>query len=711
MPAPAPCLDADLDHFIDTFEAAHRRDGRPDLTDYLPPAADPLYLPVLRELVCVDLDYGWGRGDPTPLADYRRRFPALFADPEAARAVVWEDYRQRRLAGEEPDPEDYRRAFGVSPVGDEEDGPRTEAVAVLPSPPVGEGPEVRADETPATRVVCPDAVVAPPMIGASGSANGWADRLDAVGTGAKAGAADLYREARRSDPAAAERYAKALAALPGVGDEFHGFRLEAELGRGAFGRVFLARQLDLADRPVALKVSVELFAEAQTLARLQHTNIVPIYSQHQAGDVQAVCMPYVGGTTLADVFKALTGKALPASGKHFVSTLHGRRNSTVRSASSADSANRRRQPPGDPASRRGVAPPSGGSEGYPAAHAAGSPVTEAAPTTEALAALERYSYPEAVLWLGARLAAGLAHAHDRGIVHRDLKPANILLRDDGEPMLLDFNLADNAALRGTEAAARVGGTLPYMAPEQVRAFQKLGDRRPDGRSDVYSLGLILFELLTGRMAFPASSSARGADGLAKLLAERSGPPPRLRAVNPAVTPAVEAIVRKCLDPDPACRYQSARELQEDIEQHLKHLPLKHTREPSARERLRKWARRHPRLTSGTSVAALAVVALAAVGVGGFALYGEVQRRRATDGLRQFDADYDHVRPRLVRSVDGDRPADAIGEARNAVATYGVFERPDWQAGPLVSRLPAAEQDRLRGRVGEVLFLMTQATLG
>src|SRR5437763_16508668 len=96
---PSAALDPDLDQFIEAFEAARRRQDPVDLAGFLPPPADPLYLPVLRELVCVDLDYGWGRGAPTPLDDYRRRFPVLFTDPAAARAVVWEDYRQRRPAG------------------------------------------------------------------------------------------------------------------------------------------------------------------------------------------------------------------------------------------------------------------------------------------------------------------------------------------------------------------------------------------------------------------------------------------------------------------------------------------------------------------------------------------------------------------------------------------------------------------------------------
>src|SRR5207249_12003510 len=108
--------------------------------------------------------------------------------------------------------------------------------------------------------------------------------------------ARLFLDLHRSDPQAAHRLAMALTVMPDVGTEFLGFRLVGELGRGALGRVYLAQQGELANRQVVLKVSPDVSGESQTLAQLQHTNVVPIYSVHRAEPLQAVCMPYFGAT-------------------------------------------------------------------------------------------------------------------------------------------------------------------------------------------------------------------------------------------------------------------------------------------------------------------------------------------------------------------------------------------------------------------------------
>src|SRR5581483_1154697 len=110
-------------------------------------------------------------------------------------------------------------------------------------------------------------------------------------------------------------------------------------------------------------------------------------------------------------------------------------------------------------------------------------------STGILNLLRGLSYVDAVCWIGARLADALAHAHDRGIVHNDLKPANVLLTDEGQPMLLDFGVSEDLKLRSAAGDVPVGGTLPYMSPEQLDSVHDPA-ARTDGRSDLYSLGVI-----------------------------------------------------------------------------------------------------------------------------------------------------------------------------------------------------------------------------
>jgi serine/threonine protein kinase/tetratricopeptide (TPR) repeat protein len=444
---------------------------------------------------------------------------------------------------------------------------------------------------------------------------------------------------------AAEYLARAAAALPEPGGEICGFQLVREIGRGAFGRVYLARQDDLAGRPVALKLSADLVDEWRWLAQLQHPNIVPIYSVHRAGPLQALCMPYVGSVTLADVLAALRERS--------------------------------------------------------AAGLATEP-SPAAPTC-CLLAQRGTGYVREVLRIVARLADGLAYAHERGILHQDLKPANVLLMDDGTPMLLDFNLAQDTKLRGNLPAAHVGGTLPYMAPEQLEAFR---DGRPhrDPRSDIYALGLILYELLALRLPFPLPQGPLG-ECVARMIADRRLGPPDVRGGNSDVTPAVAAIVRRCLEPDPARRYQSARQLAEDVERHLADLPLKHAPEPWLRERGRKWLRRHPRLAPACLVAVAAVLLVV---LGG--LYAVAARRltaaEAADTCRLFTADLRQARFFLGGPSPGaDELTEGTAAARRALARYGVLDRAAWDSLPAFAALAPDERGRLRADFRELLLLL------
>jgi serine/threonine protein kinase/Flp pilus assembly protein TadD len=496
----------------------------------------------------------------------------------------------------------------------------------------------------------------------------------------------------------AEQLAQALAGMPAPGTEFLGFRILAELGRGAFGRVYLAQQRDLASRYVALKVSTDMGGESQALAQLQHTNIVPVYSVHRAGPYQAVCMPYFGATTVADLLKNWRERdSLPESGKELVSTLFNRK--TITCQVRETHAN-----PQEPSDVGPEAP----------ADARREAVMETLPRigegqgTAILEMLEGLSFVQAVLWIASRLADGLAHAHERGILHRDLKPANVLLTDEGQPMLLDFSVAEDTK-EPSAAVVQIGGTVCYMAPEHLEAFEG-ATRTVDGRSDLYSLGIILYEMLTRRDPYPVPSGSFR-EVLPRLREGRQGPPPRLRCWNKAVSPAAESIVRHCLEPDPAKRYQSAHELREDLDRHRADLPLKYAPEASLKERGKKWMRRHPRLTSVTSLAVLASVLLCTA-ISWFLFHGyRLGELEAQDTLLRFHEETKTVQFLLnARSMDQDQLDEGVKQGYHALAIYHALDNPAWARQSAVTRLSAANQAKLRAEMQDLLLLLARATL-
>jgi serine/threonine protein kinase/tetratricopeptide (TPR) repeat protein len=484
----------------------------------------------------------------------------------------------------------------------------------------------------------------------------------------------------------------ATTGLPEVGGEFLKFRLINELGRGAFSKVYLARQGKLADRPVVLKISPRLDGEPRVLAQLQHTNIVPIYSIHRVGWLQAVCMPYFGSTTLKEVYEDLEGQeVLPQSGLGLISTLYNR---NAASQSREESRHDRRSPERSLDDSEATA-----------AEAAESSLSR--PSTETLKYLEGLTYVHAVLWVVSRLASGLAHAHRRGILHLDLKPGNILLTDEGQPMLLDFNLSRDLKIRSNPGSA-VGGTLLYMSPEQLEAFRG-GARRIDGRSDVYSLGIILFELLTGHRPF-AIPDGPAEDLVTRLLEGRQGPPPAVRCWNKVVSPATESIVRHCLEPDPDHRYQGAQELQEDIERHLSHGTLKYAREASVRERAAKWMRRHPAVSSTTSIALMAVAVLALVGSVSWLAVRDAQVARARLQFLEFHQAFEECQLLLNTAQQG--PNDSLRQgvrlARRALRPYFRGWAGGWASTPRVRDLPRAERTALGNEATELIILEVRA---
>ncbi|MSQ94049.1 MAG: serine/threonine protein kinase [Gemmataceae bacterium] len=161
------------------------------------------------------------------------------------------------------------------------------------------------------------------------------------------------------------------------------------------------------------------------------------------------------------------------------------------------------------------------------------------------------------------IAKAVQHAHEKGILHRDLKPSNILIDENGQPLVTDFGLAKRVeggeSLTGTDA---IIGTPSYMAPEQAE-----GAKHPTAACDVYSLGAILYEMLTGRPPFLAASAVE------TLLLVRSEEPVRPRALNPQIDFDLEFICRKCLEKSPAHRYRSAAKLADDLEAFLNGEPV------------------------------------------------------------------------------------------------------------------------------------------
>src|SRR5262245_38732098 len=341
-----------------------------------------------------------------------------------------------------------------------------------------------------------------------------------------------------------------------VGQQIDDFDLLVQLGKGSFGSVFLARQKSM-QRLVALKISRDRGVEPQTLAQLDHPNIVRVYDQRVVPEskVQLMYMQHVAGGTLHDVLEGV--RQLPAplrTGKIVVDSIDRALDRHGESAP-ADSPSRRR--------------------------------------------LAAASWPEVVCWIGSRLAGALEYAHSRGVLHRDVKPANVLLAADGSPKLVDFNVSFSSKLEGATPAAYFGGSLSYMSPEQIEAYNPDHSRQPDeldGRSDVYSLGIVLWELLTGSRPFSDEHLEDCLYDTPKLLAQltarrRAGlTPAAMAALPPDLPPGLQQVLTSCLAPDvadrPANAGQLARQLELCLQPHVQR--LLRPRPGSWRERFRRW---------------------------------------------------------------------------------------------------------------------------
>lgn len=326
------------------------------------------------------------------------------------------------------------------------------------------------------------------------------------------------------------------------------FRLVRQIGRGGMGIVYEAEQLSL-DRRVAVKVlpfaamldSVQMkrfINEARAAATLEHPNIVPIYFVGQERGVHFYAMQLIEGQSLAELLQDLREQDTRAGGPAPSSTSDGN-----------------------------------GTE---------SPSKNSSPA-------KRESYERAAQ-LALQVANALQHAHEQSVVHRDIKPGNLLVDSSGKLWVADFGLARLEHQESVTANGDVLGTLAYMSPEQLA-----GAHFADPRSDVYSLGATLFELLTLTRPF--------AEGQRTLSAAGRLDPPLIRKNHPHIPVDLETIVHKALAPEPDDRYQSAKQMATDLQRFLGGLTI-HARRPSTTDRIMKWTRRHQKLFAA-SVALMA----------------------------------------------------------------------------------------------------------
>jgi serine/threonine protein kinase/WD40 repeat protein len=357
-------------------------------------------------------------------------------------------------------------------------------------------------------------------------------------------------------------------AVTSAGAWFGPYRVVRMISRGGMGVVYEAED-PTAARRVALKVlptlglpdpcDQERFRrEIELVARLDHPHIVSILDFGSYGGIPYCTMELIGGQDLRTLIRALRPRGRP------------------------DGARAEPRPPGGP--------------GLP----------EGGPWAETPAEYWRF-----VARVGVQAARALAHAHSQDIWHRDIKPSNLLLDAQGNIHVTDFGLAKAGANPDLTATGDLAGTLRYLAPERLE-----GVCGP--WSDVYSLGLTLYELLVLRPAFESLDRSR----LIRAIAREA--PRRPRAIDRAIPPDLETIVRRAIDKEPGHRYASAAVLADDLERFLAGRPIL-GRPVTPWRRAWSWSRRNPR-TAGALVAGSLILTAAVGGI----LFGLLMSRDAAE---------------------------------------------------------------------------------
>jgi len=381
--------------------------------------------------------------------------------------------------------------------------------------------------------------------------------------------------------------ASATASIEGIlGD----FRILREIGRGGMGIVYEAEQISLRRR-VALKVlpfaatlddrRLERFKnEALAAARLHHSHIVPVYAVGCERGVYYYAMQMIDGLSLADVIAQWQQAAAPLDG------------------GSGPPGSSPRPTPRENSHVLAELWASSAAESGPRVPA-GAPRTQTAAVLSTASTGKAADFFRTVARLGVQAAEALEHAHNLDVVHRDIKPANLLVDARGNLWVTDFGLARLRSDADLTGSGDIVGTYRYMSPEQSLGQNTLVDHR----TDIYSLGATLYELVTLRPLFDGQSREKL---LARVTLEEPVPP---RRINRAIPADLETIILKALAKEPQDRYASAADLAADLSCFLDSRPIR-AKKPSLMERLNKWSRRHKQVVA----ACLAVLLLAVVGL-------------------------------------------------------------------------------------------------
>jgi serine/threonine protein kinase/Tfp pilus assembly protein PilF len=431
-------------------------------------------------------------------------------------------------------------------------------------------------------------------------------------------------------------------AWPEPGDEVSGFHIVHEIGRGGFSRVYLAREKHLGEREVVIKICRQANDEAARLGKLDHPHIVPVYSvqPHPHPGFSIICMPYLGSATLGDIlaedFAAPHARGRPATNRSRLAQRLRRFFCAGKlSAHGADilaAIKRANQRHGLPRMGR-LADPS-----------------------QVHWTLRRGSYTEAIVESGAEICEALAYAHAAGICHCDVKPSNVLLTAGGRSLLLDFNLSMQ---RGVVDAV-VGGTLPYMAPEQLRLVLATDTKcvaEIDRRTDLFALGVTMFQLLTGRHPFQTEEFTQGGNQQAAgRLLERQRKAKNLKGeLERVLSPRAADVVAQCLAFNPNDRPESADQVARRLRQELRPIP-----------RVRRWGRVHP-VKAGLMAALVGMVLVTVVSFGIYlATRPPANIRYFKSGIARLEnGDYTGARDDFHRAeaACGDEETDCSSRAR------------------------------------------------